>query len=156
MITLQDYWMGRDTQYAAELTPDIVQNALLLTQRITVLLEHAAAENISPGIDEATCTCVASGWRPKSVNEKTANASATSLHLNGMGIDLREAPGRALARFCLRNLDLLAKLELWMEDPRWTPTWVHLQSRAPGSNDRVFIPSSAPPLVAALPEQMLA
>ena len=87
------------------------------------------------------------------MNDKTANASATSLHLKGLGIDLREAPGRALARFCLRNLDLLAELELWMEDPRWTPTWVHLQAGAPGSNDRIFIPSSAPPLVAALPEQ---
>jgi hypothetical protein len=153
MITLQDYWMGRDAQYPADLTPEIVQNAQSLMQRVATLLEKAAAENVSPGIDEATRTCVASGWRPKSVNEKTANASATSLHLNGMGIDLREAPSRALARFCLRNLDLLAELDLWMEDPRWTPTWVHLQSRAPGSNDRVFIPSDAPPLVAALPEQ---
>ncbi len=156
MITLQDYWMGRDARYAAELMPEIMQNAELLIQRVGTLLERAAAENVNPGIDEETCTCVASGWRPKSVNDRTANASATSLHLKGMGVDLREAPGRALARFCLRNLDLLAELELWMEDPRWTPTWVHLQMAAPGSNDRVFVPSSAPPLVAALPEQMRA
>lgn len=156
MITLQDYWMGRDAQYGAELTPEIVQNAELLMQRVGALLERAAAENVAPGIDDITCTCVASGWRPKSVNDKTSNASATSLHLKGLGIDLREAPGRALARFCLRNLDLLAELELWMEDPRWTPTWVHFQAGAPGNNERVFIPSSAPPLVAALPEQIRA
>lgn len=148
--------MGRDAQYAAELTPEIVQNAELLIQRVGALLEKAAAENVAPGVDEETCTCVASGWRPQSVNDRTANASATSLHLKGMGVDLREAPGRALARYCLRNLDLLAHLELWMEDPRWTPTWVHLQTRPPGSGDRVFIPSNAPPLTAALPEQQRA
>lgn len=145
--------MGRDREYAAELTPAITQNAAMLTQRVGKLLEAAAAEHIVPGIDCDTGTCVASGWRPKSVNDSIAHASATSLHLNGLGVDLRDTPERALARFCLRNLDLLAELELWMEDPRWTPTWVHLQAGAPRSGNRVFVPSDAPPLTAALPEQ---
>lgn len=146
--------MGRDRQYAAELTPQIVRNAQQLVQRVGRLLEYAATANIAPGIDGDTGTCVASGWRPKSVNDRIANASTTSLHLRGLGIDLRDTPERALARYCLRNLDLLAALELWMEDPRWTPTWVHLQAAAPRSGDRVFIPSNAQPLATALPEQV--
>ena len=56
--------MGRDAHYGTELTPEIVQNAELLVQRVGTLLEKAAAENVSPGIDEETRTCVASGWRP--------------------------------------------------------------------------------------------
>jgi hypothetical protein len=40
-----------------------------------------------------------------------------------------------------------------MEDPQWTPTWVHLQMVPPGSHRRVYCPSSKPPMVAKLPEQ---
>ena len=40
-----------------------------------------------------------------------------------------------------------------MEDPQWTPTWVHLQIVPPGSRRRVYIPSSKPALAAKLPEQ---
>lgn len=153
MISLSDYWMGRDKQFAGELTHEIVYNAELLVHRVGALLEHAAAEHITPDIDNVTGTCVASGWRPKTINERIANASATSLHLHGMGVDLRDIPGRPLARWCLRNLATLEKIQLWMEDPRWTPTWVHLQSAPPGSGRRVFVPSNTPPLTAALPEQ---
>lgn len=145
--------MGRDRDYAAELTPEIARNAAMLMQRVAKLLEAAAAEAVTPGIDRDTGTCIASGWRPKSVNDGIAHASATSLHLSGLGVDLRDTRERALARFCLRNLELLTQLELWMEDPRWTPTWVHLQAGAPRSGNRVFVPSDAPPLAAALPEQ---
>jgi len=153
MLSIQDYWMGRDRQYAADLTPQIIENAEKLVRRIDTLLGKAAAGNVAPGIDEETLTCVASGWRPPAVNNNTVNASPTSPHLQGLGIDLRDTPDRALARFCLRHTGLLAELGLWMEDPRWTPTWVHLQTKPPRSGDRVFVPSDTPPLAAALPEQ---
>jgi hypothetical protein len=145
--------MGRDAQYPRDLTPQITQNAESLVQRVATLLERAAAENISPVKDTHTGTFVASGWRPKTVNDRTSNASKTSLHLSGQGVDLRDGADRQLARWCLRNLEVLAELQLWMEDPRWTPNWVHLQAGPPPNQKRVFVPSLAPPMVAALPEQ---
>lgn len=153
MITLEQYWMGRDKAYTAELTHAIRDNAVTLLDRINLLLSWANADGVRPGIDMHTMTEVSSGWRPKAVNDKTANASAGSKHKTGCGIDIRDTPDRQLARWCLRNQDALVEIGLWMEDPRWTPTWVHLQSVAPNSGRIVYVPSNAPPLMAALPEQ---
>jgi hypothetical protein len=48
---------------------------------------------------------------------------------------------------------LLQEIGLWIENPMWTPTWVHLQIVPPHSGRRIFVPSENPPLAAALPEQ---
>ena len=66
------------------------------------------------------------------------------MHLSGKGIDLRDGPGRPLARWCLRNLELLGELALWMEDPRWIASWVHLQAGQSPNGKRVFVPSNSP------------
>ena len=55
---------------------------------------------------------------------------------------------------CARPGGLLEQLGLYMERPQWTPDWVHLQVRAPKSGRRVYVPSSKPPLVGALPEEV--
>lgn len=154
MITLPDYWMGRDKAYAADLTDAVRENAMELLGRVNLLLSWAHKDGIWPGTDEHTGTPVASGWRPRGINARTQNAAKGSKHITGCAIDLQDMPDRALARWCLRNLDLLAEIGLWMEDPRWTPDWVHLQCIPPGSGRRVYVPSSAQPLVAMLPEQL--
>ena len=157
MITLQQYWMGRDRRYGTELTPEITGNAVVLLERVNQVLARAAEDHVQPALDNGTSTVVASGWRPKSVNDATANGGKTSKHIIGCAIDLRDAvPDRPLARWCLRNRKLLEEVGLWMEDPQWTPSWVHLQSIPPGSGNRVFISSAAPALAAALPEQRTA
>lgn len=153
MITLTDYWMGRDKAYASSLTPEIRDNAVTTVHLVSALLAEAAADGVTPGIDEHTGTAVASGWRPPEVNARTSNAGAKSTHLTAEGCDLQDTKDRSLARWCLRNLRVLERLGLWMEDPRWTPDWVHLQTRPPGSGKRVYIPSAKPPLAKPLPEQ---
>lgn len=149
MITLPDYWMGRDKTHAAELTAETRENAIELLGRVNLLLSWAATDGVRPGIDRVTGTCVASGWRPRSVNARTTNAAIASRHLVGRAIDLRDAPDRALARWCLRNLRDLVEIGLWMEDDRYTPSWTHLQSSPPRSGKRVFIPSNDPPKCAS-------
>ncbi|OHC66979.1 MAG: hypothetical protein A3H93_18115 [Rhodocyclales bacterium RIFCSPLOWO2_02_FULL_63_24] len=153
MIILSDYLMGRDALYPAALTEAITENAKDLLGRVNLLLSWAYKENVRPALDKITGTHVASGWRPPMVNDATSNAAAHSSHLDGNGIDLRDNGLRDLARWCLRNLDALDEIGLYMEDPQWTPTWVHLQRVPPKSRRRVYIPSSKPPLVAMLPEQ---
>lgn len=160
MITPEQYWMGRDRAFAAELTHEIIQNMQFLLERVNAVLDIASGDGVEPMFDGAG-SCVASGWRPQSINDHTANAAKHSTHLVGLGIDIRDfAPDRPLARWCLRNLAVLETAGLYMEDPRWTwrapagTPWVHLQARTSLSGHRVFIPSTAPATAAVLPEQL--
>lgn len=145
--------MGRDVKFRAELTGAIRANAEQLVGRVNLLIEMADLDGVAPAHDYATGSQVASGWRPLFINEQTSNAAGASKHISGQAIDLRDNAHRAFARWCLRHLDALDNLGLYMEDPQWTPTWVHLQSLPPRSGKRVYIPSTAPARIAALVEQ---
>lgn len=147
MITLELYLMGRDLKYAC--SDEVRRNALVTVDKTNQLKLLAALDGLTFPDD---ATEVASGWRPAVINECTSNAAKLSSHITGCALDTRD-PQRLFARWCLRNLNHLEKIGLWMEDPRWTPTWVHLQTYTPGSGKRVYIPSTKPPLAASLPEQ---
>ena len=134
MIDLTAYWKGRNILYADELTDDIQRNAEITVAKVNELLARAGRSDIHT---------VNSGWRPVSVNEATANSGKSSKHLTAEACDLPDAD-RTLAGWCVDNLDQLKEIGLWMEDPRWTPTWVHLQVVPPKSGKLVYIPSSAP------------
>jgi hypothetical protein len=135
MITLKDYWMGRDAKYASSLTPEIEQNAKDLLDKVNMFLDQM-------GIKSATVT---SGWRPPAVNDGTANAATHSNHLIGLAVDIHDADGK-LRETVLANLDKAQALGIYFEDMRWTPTWVHMQIRPSGSGHRIYVPSTAAPL----------
>lgn len=154
-ITLEQFYMGRDKAYSEEWTLQIARNAIETVEKINAVLEVAALQQITPQA-LGLYGYIASGWRPTAVNDKTSHAAKFSPHILALAGDLHDWPDRRLARWCLRNLDVLERLGLWMEMPRWTggsKPWVHLQVRSPASGRRVFIPSSAPPLALALPEE---
>ena len=162
MITLDQYFKGRDATYAAELSDTLRRNSEETVTRVNALLVLAAEESVGPQTVHGSE--VASGWRPKAVNDRTANAAqGTSNHLICKACDLHDTGARDFARWCLRNTvplcypagkpDLLAEIGLWMENPMWTPNWVHLQSVPPQSGKRIYVPSENPPLAEALPEQ---
>lgn len=153
MITVEQYFMGRDATHRDECGNDIRRNAERTVELVNQLLAFFGRDGVQPGIDATTGNFVGSGWRPATVNASTCNAAAHSKHLVALACDLRDTPDRALARWCLRNLDTLAQIGLWMEDPQWTPTWVHVQTVPPRSGKRVYIPSSAPAQCPPLPEQ---
>lgn len=79
---------------------------------------------------------VTSGYRTPEHNASVGGAP-NSAHIFCMAADFSD-PDRKLAEFCLANLDLLEKCGLYMEDPSFTPNWVHLQIRK--AHMRVFIP----------------
>jgi len=141
VIDLKAFYCGRDITCSSELTDEIRRNAADTVAKANALLERAGFAQV--------CT-VNSGWRPLQINAATPNASATSHHLTGRAVDLPD-PDRALATWCVNNLDVLGDIGLWMEDPRWTydadgEHWVHVQTVPPQSGNRVFVPSDAPPL----------
>mgnify|MGYP001567219378 CR=1 FL=1 len=134
MITLDAYFMGRNLTHSEEVTDEILTNATLTVAKVNDLLSRAGRSDIHT---------VNSGWRPKAINDATANAASSSRHLTAQACDISDVD-RTLSTWCVDNLSVLKEIGLWMEDPRWCPTWIHLQSVPPKSGKLVFIPSSAP------------
>lgn len=148
VITIAQYFMGRELRFPARCDATIIRNAAETVLRTNQLKQVAAERDgfVFPA-DE-----VASGWRPTEINDRTCNAAHSSPHITAQALDTHD-PVRAFARWCLKNIAEMERFCLWMEDPRWTPDWVHLQIYAPKSGHRVFIPSVNPPLAKALIEQ---
>ena len=120
-------------------TASMLNDALLLASRCSqLLLSYMGATEIESE------PLVNSGYRPPDVNAATLGAAKHSNHMVCRAVDLADPDG-VLTKWCQENLDLLAHFELYMEDPRWTRGWVHLQSVAPASAHRVFIPMKGPP-----------
>lgn len=134
MITLADYWMGRDKQYAAELTPEIVANAESTVERANLLLSKYKAATGDTEIRK-----VNSGWRPAAVNSATPNAAVRSKHMTGQAVDLSDPEGD-LDEWCLDHPEVLEELGLWQEAPAATKGWMHCQIVPPKSGKRVFYP----------------
>ncbi len=151
-ITLEHYWMGRDKTFSKDLTDEIRKNAIIVVERVNLLLALAEKDGVLPTTDTTTGTYIASGWRPVGVNSNTANAAATSKHITGQACDLRDGPiKRRLASWAMLNHDKLEQCGIWCERPQWTPNWLHCQIVPPKSGNRIYVPSSKPPLCTALP-----
>jgi len=133
-MTLSDYWMGRDKQYSQELTPDIVRNAEVTVQRANMLLSEFRFDTKDSEIRK-----VNSGWRPAAVNAATPNAALKSKHMTGQAVDISDPEGD-LDTWCMAHLEVLDRLQLWLEHPGSTKGWCHVQTIAPKSGNRVFYP----------------
>lgn len=70
---------------------------------------------------------ISSGYRTPEAN-KAAGGAPKSSHLEGKAVDFADSK-RKFADWCMANLPELQKHGLYMENPKKTPTWVHLQSR---------------------------
>lgn len=117
MLTLKDYFMGRDVSCAKELTPEITANATELLMRINALLSDLNITNVQ----------ISSGWRPPSINANVKGAAKKSAHMTGLACDLK---GQDVAIAILKSPDLLKKYSLWLENPSHTSSssggWTHL------------------------------
>ena len=129
MLTLADYFMGRELLHCEELTPQLRLNAACTVARANRLLSMASA----------TTWVINSGWRPRAINACIPNASPRSRHITCEAIDLGDDDG-ALDAWCMSHLHALAALGLWLEHPRATPGWCHVQTVPPRSGRRVFDP----------------
>lgn len=132
MITKDEILKGRDKEYPNEYTKDISDNI----DKLLIVLNKIRKEYGQP-------MTVASGWRPSKINESTSNAAKKSNHLLGLAVDIRDIDGKVM-RWCLNNLKLLSDLGVYLEDFRYTPSWVHFQIVPPKSHKRIYVPSSNP------------
>jgi hypothetical protein len=124
IISLKDYWQGRDDTYPADFTSEIVSNAQDLLARVNQLLTRLDVD-----------TYVTSGWRPAAYNKKIGGAP-NSYHISAKAIDLADTHG-LIAYKILQNHEILSQLGLWLEWPGDTSPvfikgvpmrsgWVHL------------------------------
>lgn len=150
-----DFWNGPDEvdrriKYANQVTPDIIAAGNETAHRVSVVQQVFTNETgviLPEGFS--------SGWRPKSVNEITANAGKLSNHLTGHAGDKRDTIDGEFTWWCMRNVYVLEQHHLWMEHPiatvvrAWVtakeqkraPTpWCHLQQLPPTSGKRVYMP----------------
>ena len=140
MITLEQYWMGREVDYRGELTDEVAGNARVTVERINHLLELVAADcRLCPESSPQTGTQIASGWRPAAVNATVPAAALKSNHIVGAACDIYD-PRNTLDEWCMNHLEVLEAIGLWLEHPSATDGWCHLQIFPPGSGNRVFFP----------------
>lgn len=132
-ISKDELLKGRDQQYANDYTQEISDNLDKLLIPLNKIREAWGKPMI-----------VNSGWRPPSVNAGTVGAAAHSKHMEGLAADISDIDG-SLWTWVLENLQLMKDLDIFMEDRRWTPNWVHFGLGQPGSGKRIFVPSSNPP-----------
>lgn len=136
-ITLEQFWMGRDKQYASALTDEIVENAKETVRRANALLTLFQFLNPTQNPNRG----VNSGWRPPAVNSRVPNAGKLSKHMLGQAVDIGDRDG-ALDAWLMTEAGqrALEDIGLWMEHPSATKGWCHVQTVPPGSGRRVFYP----------------
>lgn len=139
MITLKQYFMGRDEKYKSQLTPELRRNAHETVTKANLLLNHAFNDRVFIEVSPITGSFVSSGWRPPEVNGATPNAAPRSKHMTCEAVDIYDSEGD-LDEWCMKNLPLLEKIGLWLEHPSATKSWCHLQVIPPKSGNRVFYP----------------
>lgn len=123
MITLKEYLMGRDKDFPLDMLQ--AQNAADLLSRVNWLFGSLEIH-----------AKVSSGYRPSAINKKIGGAKM-STHTVCSGIDLHDPDGMLAAKM-LDHLDLLEECGLWLENPRFTEKWVHLDIKQ--RKNRIFNP----------------
>jgi len=135
IVDINDYLKHRtNPKYINECTHTVHTNATNLLKAVNSLLREL-------GVTTAT---INSGWRPLEYNKKIGG-SGRSKHIDGLAIDLGDGVNGKLALLMYKNLDKLRLRGMAMENPNWTPGWVHLQLGLPGSKRTVYVPNSSPP-----------
>jgi hypothetical protein len=134
VITLTDYWMGRDKDFPDDLTQGVRENASDTVMRANMLL--MAFKSDQPDWEPRYVT---SGWRPAKINGATPGAAPRSKHMLAQAVDLADPEGD-LDQWCMDHLKELERIGLWLEHPSATKGWCHVQTVPPKSGKRVFYP----------------
>lgn len=140
LITLDEYWMGRDKTHKSDLTPVIIANATRTVAAANKLLAIIAQSwDVDLDIHPVNKSLVSSGWRPPAINAGVPGAAVRSKHMTGDAVDIYDPDGD-IDEWCLDNLKQLESCGIWLEHPAATKGWSHWQTIPPRSKNRVFYP----------------
>lgn len=125
-ITIEQYLGDNVGKFICEVTP----NSYALLFRVNSLLHE---------INWPHPVIVNSGYRTPEHNKQIGGAK-NSLHMCGKAVDISD-PNKELYSAILERVELLKKIELWMEDGMNTKDWVHLDIGNRAQRDaRIFKP----------------
>lgn len=141
VITLGDYWMGRDREYPTAMSPDLEKRAQITVDLVNRLLLKAGDAGVRIPVNQRTGSRLTSGWRPPTVNAGTPGAAPNSKHITGQAADIFDPEGD-LDEWLMTDMgqQTLVQIGLWMEHPSFTKGWAHVQTVPPRSGKRVFYP----------------
>lgn len=130
MITLKEYVKDWPEKYPQEYIDSAVEeNAKFLLHQVNTFLEMLDVKDVH----------VNSGWRPREHNAKIGGAK-NSAHISGRAVDIAD-PNGGLAAVIANAPEKLRAMELWMENPKHTKTWVHLDNlHRKDRPSRTFLP----------------
>lgn len=123
MISRDEILMGRDAEFP--LTPTLEANLTKLLKAVNIF----RASYNHPMI-------VSSGYRPGHYNAD-AHGAKNSPHIDCQAVDFSDKDGE-IKKWAQAHIEVLEKAGLYMEAPKSTPTWCHLQIRP--TMYRIFIP----------------
>jgi hypothetical protein len=133
IVTLSEYWQGRDQAFPEDWSYEVKENARELLRRVNLLLAELNVVSVK----------VVSGWRPPAIN-RSVGGSPRSYHISGQAVDLRDNGNQEFAKLLINKSDLLRKYQLWLESPdhtRGNTNWIHLDMGIrPDKSIRVFNP----------------
>jgi uncharacterized protein YcbK (DUF882 family) len=118
-MTELDILMGRDKEYP--LDASMKNNLQVLTKKVAELETLYGKPFV-----------LTSGYRPGRYNA-AVGGSPKSSHMTCQAVDISDRDGK-LKEWCVKNIEVLNKLGLYMEDPAKTKTWIHLQIRKTKNN----------------------
>jgi hypothetical protein len=124
MITEQEYLKGRE-----------VDNPLTEEQKNNMNYLLSVINKIRKEWGKAMI--INSGYRPAEINANVPHAAKSSAHITCQAIDIKD--DGSLYNWIIEN-NILVKYDLYMENRRATRSWVHLQTRATKSGNRIFMP----------------
>lgn len=134
VFVIEDLLKGRAK--LEDLPVDVQSNLKVLLERLNILsLNYQQDLKINDGYR-----------RPE---DQPKNAALASKHLIGAAVDIDDDNQGTVWNWVFKNLQLMKGLGLWIEHPNWTHnvkygTWIHFQTLAPRSGNRIFIPSKEP------------
>ncbi len=125
MITMTELLMGREK--FENLPEEIQKNGQDLLEKLNKFRQEYGQPMY-----------VSSGYRRPEDNN-AAGGSKKSAHMTLQACDFKDADGK-LFEFIKKDPSILDRCDLYMEDPQWTGSWIHLQSRK--ASKRIFLPYS--------------
>ena len=130
-------WYNRSVKsgcVAEDFTPEVCYNAGKLIEKINRL-------GFKPSRFFSSCLRSRQSqiriYKAKGITDES-KIPFGSAHLTGEGVDI--ADDGELQRWLKANVKKLKELGLYVEDFSATPTWVHIQDRAPKSGNTFFKP----------------
>lgn len=124
MITKEEILMGRVKE--EDLSPELQENLNTLVEAVNKIRKTWGKPMI-----------VTSGYRTPEINMKITGAAKKSAHMSCQAVDFKDTDN-SLGGWCMRNMHKLTQWGLYLEHPRHTPGWCHLQIRRTRNNP--FLP----------------